>query len=280
MDVRSHNRSAWNRNVENRNLWTIPVSTEVIERAKRGQFELLLTPTKPVPMDWFPPLKGTRTLCLASGGGQQGPVLAAAGAVVTVFDNSPRQLDQDRFVADRDGLTLETIEGDMADLSVFSSDSFDLIIHPCSNCFVPDVRSVWGECFRVLRSGGSLLAGFTNPLRYLFDDERFDNGDLKVRHPLPYSDTTHLNDADLRQIVLDGMNPLEFGHTLTDQIGGQLDVGFVLTGFFEDRYADIAKDQLSRYADTFIATRAVKAIFGRARLLPSRQCAHAEWNAP
>jgi len=30
--------------------------------------------------------------CLASGGGQQGPVLAAAGAHVTVFDNSPRQL--------------------------------------------------------------------------------------------------------------------------------------------------------------------------------------------
>src|SRR5579864_2380751 len=122
MDVRSHNRSAWNRNVEKQNRWTRPVGKDVVERARRGQFELFLTPTKPVPMNWFPVLKGTITLCLASGGGQQGPVLAAAGAIVTVFDNSPGQLSQDRLVADRDGLTLETIEGDMADLSVFSSD--------------------------------------------------------------------------------------------------------------------------------------------------------------
>jgi hypothetical protein len=54
------------------------------------------------------------------------------------------------------------------------------------------------------------------------------------------------------------MNPLEFGHTLTDQIGGQLDAGFVLTGFFEDHYADSGKDPLSHYTDSFIATRAVK----------------------
>jgi 2-polyprenyl-3-methyl-5-hydroxy-6-metoxy-1,4-benzoquinol methylase len=69
-------------------------------------------------------------LCLASGGGQQGPILAAAGARVTVFDNSPQQLAQDRFVARREGLTLETVEGDMRDLSVFADVSFDLIVHP------------------------------------------------------------------------------------------------------------------------------------------------------
>jgi hypothetical protein len=51
-----------------------------------------------------------------SGGGQQGPLLAAAGAVVTVFDNSPQQLGQDRFVAERDGLAIETVEKEMADL--------------------------------------------------------------------------------------------------------------------------------------------------------------------
>ncbi len=94
-------------------------------------------------------------------------MLAAAGARVTVLDNSPRQLTQDRFVADREHLALQLVEGDMADLSQFASESFDLVFHPVSNCFVPDVRPIWREAFRVLRPGGRLVAGFLNPLVYL-----------------------------------------------------------------------------------------------------------------
>ena len=70
-------------------------------------------------------------LCLASGGGQQGPILAAAGANVTVFDNSPAQLRQDELVARREGLSIRTVQGDMRDLSAFADGSFDLIFHPC-----------------------------------------------------------------------------------------------------------------------------------------------------
>lgn len=258
MDPRSHNRAAWNKKVEKRDRWTVPVSKEAVDRAQGGQFSLFLTPTKPVPLAWFPALQGTSTLCLASGGGQQGPLLAAAGAVVTVFDNSPRQLEQDRFVAQRDGLVIETVEGDMADLSAFADEAFGLIVHPCSNCFVPTIRPVWRECFRVLRPGGVLMAGFTNPLRYLFDDERMQNGNLEVCHRIPYSDLHDLDEAQLRRIVLDPMQPLEFAHTLDDQIGGQLDAGLTLTSMYEDRYPKEEFDLLSRYIDTFIATRAIK----------------------
>jgi len=120
MDILAHNRAAWDQKVEQQDRWTRPVPEEVIERARRGEFELLLTPTKPVPMSWFPELKGIRRLCLASGGGQQGPLLAAAGAVVTVFDNSPKQLNQDRLVAEREGLAIETVEGDMANPSAIA----------------------------------------------------------------------------------------------------------------------------------------------------------------
>ena len=91
----------------------------------------------------------------------QGPILAAAGADVTVFDNSPLMLATDRSVAARDSLQIRTVEGDMADLSQFSDSSFDLIVHPVSNTFVPDVRPVWKEAFRVLRQDGALLSGFT-----------------------------------------------------------------------------------------------------------------------
>src|SRR5262249_30311178 len=145
MDVRTYNRHAWDRAVEKGNRWTVPVGPGVIAAARRGDWQVLLTPTKPVPRDWFPDLAGLAVLCLASGGGQQAPVCAAAGASVTVLDNSPAQLAQDRLVAGREGLEVRTVEGDMADLSAFPDGRFGLVFHPCSNCFVPQVRPVWRE---------------------------------------------------------------------------------------------------------------------------------------
>jgi SAM-dependent methyltransferase len=163
-------------------------------------------------------------------------------------------LAQDRKVAQREGLHLVTEQGDMADLSRFADDRFDLIVHPVSNLFVPAVRPVWHEAFRVLRSGGELLAGFCNPAMYIFDAELADAGILQVRHQLPYSDLTSLR-ADERQAYIEAMQPLEFGHTLDDQIGGQLDAGFVLTGFYEDVWPG---QVLSEYMPHYMATRARK----------------------
>src|SRR5262245_47119201 len=99
MDIRKYNAAAWDKEVERGIEWTIPVTTEIIEAAKQGQWKVELTPTKAVPRSWFPEIKGLDVLCLASGGGQQAPILAAAGARVTLLDNSPKQLEQDRFVA-------------------------------------------------------------------------------------------------------------------------------------------------------------------------------------
>ena len=258
MDVREYNRMAWDREVERRNRWTIPVSEAVIAAARQGQWEILLTPSQPVPRAWFPDLEGIDVLCLASGGGQQGPILAAAGAKVTVLDNSPRQLEGDRLVAERHALPLATVEGDMADLSVFSDQSFDLIVHPVSNVFVPDVRPVWAEAFRVLRREGALLAGFSNPAVYLFDYDLANcTGTLQVKYALPYSDITCLTEEEKRRCIKEGV-PFEFSHTLEDQIGGQLDAGFFLTGFFEDGYGKEENDLLTNYMPTFIATRAIK----------------------
>ena len=257
VDVRELNRAAWNAQVEGKNRWTVPVSPEEIAAARRGELKILLTPHRSVPSSWLSEIEGARVLCLASGGGQQGPILAAAGARVTVFDNSPRQLEQDRMVAVRDGLEIETVEGDMADLKAFEDEIFDLIVHPVSNAFVPEIRPVWSECARVLRPGGELLAGFTNPLRYLFPYDLEINSDLLcVAHSIPYSDLEVLTEEQREQFIEDG-EPFEFSHTLADQIAGQLDVGFVLTGFYEDTYPP-GEDELSKYIPSFIATRARK----------------------
>ncbi|MGI9519860.1 MAG: class I SAM-dependent methyltransferase, partial [Pirellulaceae bacterium] len=132
MNTVDYNRQAWDGLVDSKNRWTVPVSSADIERARNGDWSIVLTPTKSVPRDWFGELSGKDVLCLASGGGQQGPVLAAAGAHVTVFDNSPKQLQQDALVAQRDGLEISTVQGDMRDLSQFPDGSFDLVVHPCS----------------------------------------------------------------------------------------------------------------------------------------------------
>lgn len=255
MDVREYNRRAWDGQVAAGNEWTRPIGPEVVEAARRGVWSVLLTEQRPVPREWFPAeMKGLEVLCLASGGGQQGPTFAAAGARVTVLDNSPAQLAQDRLVAEREGLDLQTFEGDMADLSLFKDESFDLVFHPVSNVFAPDVRPVWREAFRVLKSGGLLLAGFNNPAMYVFDltDERQDR--LEVKYRLPYSDTESLDDAERERLLAEG-RPLEFSHTLADQIGGQLDAGFMLTALYEDRHRGL---RVAEFMPTYVATRAVK----------------------
>ena len=146
----------------------------------------------------------------------------------------------------------------MADLSMFSDESFDLIVHPVSNSFAPDIRKVWTEAFRVLRSGGVLVSGFTNPMVYLFDYELAESsGILQIKYKLPYSDADSLTEEKKQRLIAQGV-PIEFSHSLEDQLGGQLDAGFVITGLYEDSEAQEENDLLARYTPTYIATRALK----------------------
>lgn len=253
MDVRAYNREKWDLQVEKGNPWTIPCSPEMIAAARKGEWSVLLTEQKKVPRSWFPQdLHELDILCLASGGGQQGPILAAVGANVTVFDNSPRQLEQDRMVAKREGLVLITIEGDMRDLSDFGDRCFDLVFHPISNVFCPEVRPVWREVFRVLRPGGTLLAGFGNPAMFIFDGELAEKGVFELKYKLPFDATQLTEEERLREFR--GEWPLEFSHSLEEQIGGQLEAGFILTGLYEDQQAS----PLGNYMPAYIATRAIK----------------------
>jgi SAM-dependent methyltransferase len=254
-DIVAHNSAAWDKQVEGGNEWTVPVTPEVIAKARQGEWAIVLIGYKPTPRDWFPAdLRGLDVLCLASGGGQQGPVLAAAGANVTVFDASARQLERDRFVAAREGLVLRTVQGDMRDLSAFADASFDLIFNPVSNVFCPELRPVWRECARVLRPGGALLVGFINPDLYIFDTALMDKtGELKVRFSLPYSDAAHLTPEEKEAAFGDA--PFEFSHTLTEQIAGQIEAGFVITGFEELPHH---ASETAKYMPGYFATRAVK----------------------
>ncbi|WP_427914819.1 class I SAM-dependent methyltransferase [Ramlibacter sp. MMS24-I3-19] len=257
IDVLSHNRAAWDRQAAEQREWSRPVSREVIAAARSGDWRVHLTP-RPVPCDWLGDVRGQRILCLASAGGQQAPVLAAAGAQVTVFDLSNEQLRQDRQVAARDGLELTTVQGDMRDLGVFDDAQFDLVFHPISNLYVPDVRPVWGECHRVLRSGGKLLASFYNPVVFIADRDPVyaEKGLLRPIYKLPYSDLKDLP-PDIVQKKQESGEAVVFGHSLADLIGGQVAAGFYIDGFYEDEQPH-PRFLVDRFMPTFLATRAVK----------------------
>jgi SAM-dependent methyltransferase len=227
-----------------------------VARARAGDWSIVLIGYEPVDRSWFPPtLVGVDVLCLAGGGGQQGPILAAAGATVTVFDNSPSQLAQDDLVAATENLEIRTVLGDMRDLSVFGDNAFDLIINPVSNLFCPDLQPVWQECHRVLRPGGELLVGFVNPDVYIFDYVALDTrAEFVVRHPLPYSDLADLPPAE-RESAFGPQATVEYSHSMAEQIGGQLAAGFVLTGFHQ---APHQSSPTARYLPGYFATRAVK----------------------
>ncbi len=246
------NAQTWDRWAADGCEWSVPISHEEYLAADESNFRVFLTPCVPVPHSWFGSLKGARLLGLASGGGQQMPVFAKLGAECTVFDYSLRQLEAERMVAAREGYDIRIVRGDMTRRLPFDDACFDLIFHPVSNCYVEDVGHVWRECFRVLRPGGRLLAGFDNGVNFLCEE----NAPLTIVNRLPFN--------PLRQPpeVLDAMlrndEGVQFGHTMEEELGGQLAAGFVLTALYEDRDRP-GGAEIGRFLPQYMATLARKA---------------------
>ena len=140
--------------------WGQPVSREVFARAKNNDWSVVLTPVKPVPREWFCKMQDAEILGLASGGGQQMAIFSALGARCTVLDYSEKQLASEIMVAQRENYEIRTVRADMTDPLPFADESFDLIFHPVSNCYIENIIPVCQECYRVLKKGGILQAGF------------------------------------------------------------------------------------------------------------------------
>ncbi len=244
-DINAETIDRW---VESGWEWGIPVTHEVCEKARQGEWDVYLTPTKPVPHDWFGDLRGKKLFGLASGGGQQMPVFACLGALCTVMDYSVKQLESEHTVADREGYAIEILRGDMTNPFPFADEIFDILFHPVSNCYIKEVQHVWNECYRVLKPGGILLAGLDMGWNFAIDEE----AGGKLCH-LPFDPLT---DPLQRRELEATDSGMQFSHTLTEQIGGQLKAGFCLTDLFEDTNGS---GLLHEYGiPSFAATRAVK----------------------
>jgi len=234
--------------VENGWEWSVPISHEEFERAKQGDWNVLLTPTKPVPKEWFCDMKGAEILGLASGGGQQMPIFAALGAKCTVLDYSEKQIETEVLIAQRENYEINILRADMTSVLPFQDESFDLIFHPVSNCYVENVLPIWQECFRVLKRGGILLAGLDNGINFIVDDD-----ETQITRELPFNP---LNDKDLYEESVQNNWGIQFSHSIEEQVGGQLQAGFTLTDIFQDTNGSGRLHELN--IPTFYATRAIK----------------------
>ena len=229
--------------------WGIPISHDDFIKVKNGEWNVLLTPTKYVPKNWFPKLSNKKLLGLASAGGQQMPIFAALGAECTVLDYSDKQLQNEKIVSEREGYKINIVKADMTNVLPFDNDTFDIIFHPVSNIFIENVLHVRNECYRVLTNGGLLLSGLDNGINFLFDDTE---ESIEIVNKLPYNPLK--NKEQMKKLIENDMG-IQFSHTLEEQIGGQLKAGFKLI----DLYKDYNNNGLFReYIPTYFATKAIK----------------------
>ena len=180
------------------------------------------------------PLDGKRVLCLAAGGGTHGPLLASAGAEVTVVDFSSTLLAIDRRVADANGLRIETLTTSMLDLSGLASQSFDIVVQPVSACYVQDLSKVYAEVHRVLRLGGLYLVQHKQPASLQADSVWGERG-YGVR--IPSASGRHLPN-DIAFAVNREEGACEFLHPLESLLGGLCRQGFTIEGFVEPPRGD------------------------------------------
>jgi len=219
-----------NRLVEQDVNWSACATPEQLRMAREGKLALLFGFEQAIPSEWLGDLKGKKVLCLAGAGGLQAPLLACAGADVTILDLSERMLDKDREVAVQENLNIRMEHGNMCDLSRFEDESFDLVLNPPSLFYVPDVMPVFCEVYRVLKKGGSFIMASSNPIAYVCDYDA-ELGCYKAVNRMPYRSTDHADQGDW----------VEYGHTMDSYIGGQLRCGFVLTGYVEHQMEDITE---------------------------------------
>ena len=244
-DINAETIDRW---IEEGWTWGMPISHETFLNAKNGKWDVQLTPTKTVPHEWFPDLKGKKVLGLASGGAQQMPIFAALGAKCTILDYSLKQLESERMVAEREGYEIEIIRADMTKRLPFEDETFDLIFHPVANCYVEEVKPIWKECYRVLKKGGILLSGTDHYVNYIVNDD-----ETMIVNRLPFNP---LKNPEQRKQLEEDDCGIQFSHFLEEQINGQLEAGFRLTALYEDINEEGRLHDLN--IPTFLAMRSLK----------------------
>jgi SAM-dependent methyltransferase len=220
-NAREVNRRAWDARVVNRQRFTKPAPDEDIH-----------DPAAKLDGSWLGDVRGKRLLCLASGGGRQSALYAAAGAIVTVVDISAEMLALDRAVATERGFDLRVIQASMDDLSALEPASFDIVVQPVSTCYLPDVTAVYRQVARVTTPGGLYISQHKQPASLQADVGSSPHGYELIE---PYYRTGPLPQVVGSRHREEGT--LEFLHRWEELIGGLCRSGFVVEDLSEPLHA-------------------------------------------
>lgn len=226
-EVAEYNVERWRALAEGGALYTRPMLDLDPEKA-RGRLD---------PDGWFGELGGQRVLCLAGGGGRESACFALLGASVTVFDLSPEQLERDRAAAAHYGTRVETVRGDMRDLSALGGAGFDLVWHSYSINFVPDARAVFREVARVLRRGGLYRLMCANPSALGASPEDWDGRGYALARTYAEGEAVSGVDEEWvyeRKPREPAPPPREYRHGFGTLLGGMSEQGFRLLRATED----------------------------------------------
>ena len=248
MNYREKNAETITKWVESGWVWGTEIDHDTFVKAKNGEWDVVLTPTKNVPKWWFGELEGKKVLGLTSAGGQQMPILTARGAKCTVFDISDGMLAKDKLVAERENIKIEIVKGDITEPLPFESESFDLIFYPVSNCYYLGMDHVFSECYRVLKNGGRLLSGLCLDTNYIFDEKE----EVAVEK-MPFNP---LENQRLMDALDEDDSGVQFSHSIEENIGEQLKAGFILKDIYQDTNGEGRLHELN--IASFIATLAIK----------------------
>ncbi len=184
-------------------------------------------------------ISGWKVLCLAAGGGRQGPIYAAAGAEVTVVDFSSAMLELDREVAQSRGFRIRTVETSMEDLSMFPTGEFDLVIHPVSTCYIADVIQVYREVARIIRGGGLYISQHKQPTSLQATLEPGPGGVYGIA--APYYSSEPLPPTTATNLVREP-GTWEYVHRWEHLLGGLCRAGFVIEDLTEPLHAQPAAE--------------------------------------
>lgn len=224
--IQHRNRQAYDRMVQARHFLTQPVSAEELASP------LATLDAK----GWLGGnIRGWNVLCLAAGGGRQGPLYCAAGARVTVLDISTAMLQLDRQISANLGINYQTVQGEMSDLSMFRPEEFDLVAHPVSTCYVADVETVFIQVARVLRPGGLYISQHKQPMNLQASLE-MNQGRYVVETPVGYpAKSLSIGQASL----LREPDTVEFAHSLDAILGGICRAGMLIEAVSEPDHANL-----------------------------------------